>query len=58
MAKLKKVKVIHAEKRLGLIRARLEGYKAAKGQVLTYLDSHCECTKGNYVTSSIISLYL
>lgn len=40
------VKVIHTEERVGLIQARLMGAKVATGQVLTFLDAHCECTQG------------
>lgn len=40
------VHVVRSEKRTGLIRARLRGAEKAKGQVLTFLDAHCECTEG------------
>jgi len=40
------VKVLRTGKRSGLIRARLIGAAQTKGQVITFLDAHCECTKG------------
>ncbi|KAK8765461.1 LOW QUALITY PROTEIN: polypeptide N-acetylgalactosaminyltransferase 13-like [Amblyomma americanum] len=39
------VKVMRTGKRSGLIRARLLGAAAVKGQVITFLDAHCECTQ-------------
>ncbi|EYC19912.1 hypothetical protein Y032_0023g777 [Ancylostoma ceylanicum] len=46
MAQLPKVNILRLEKRHGLVRARLRGAAAAKGKVLTFLDSHCECMEG------------
>ncbi|XP_046336760.2 polypeptide N-acetylgalactosaminyltransferase 5-like isoform X1 [Haliotis rufescens] len=46
VAKLPKVKVIRSPKREGLVRARLMGTEVAKAEVLTFLDSHCECVMG------------
>ncbi|EEB13944.1 UDP-GalNAc:polypeptide N-acetylgalactosaminyltransferase, putative [Pediculus humanus corporis] len=40
------VTVLRTPKRSGLIRARLLGAKHVKGQVITFLDAHCECTEG------------
>ncbi|KAG7202004.1 hypothetical protein KM043_004691 [Ampulex compressa] len=39
-------KVIRSGKRIGLVNARLLGAEKAQGQVLTFLDAHCECTVG------------
>ena len=44
--KFPKVKIIHLKKREGLIRARLIGVSAAKGETVTFLDSHVECSIG------------
>ncbi|KAL4608974.1 polypeptide N-acetylgalactosaminyltransferase 13-like isoform X4 [Arapaima gigas] len=40
------VRILRMEKRSGLIRARLRGAAATRGQVITFLDAHCECTTG------------
>uniref|UniRef100_A0A8C7WRK4 Glycosyltransferase 2-like domain-containing protein n=1 Tax=Oryzias sinensis TaxID=183150 RepID=A0A8C7WRK4_9TELE len=42
MVRLPKVRILRTKKREGLIRTRLLGAAAAKGEVITFLDSHCE----------------
>ena len=39
-------KVLRSQKRVGLVNARLLGANKAKGEVVTFLDAHCECTVG------------
>ena len=36
------VKIVRAEKRLGLIRGRMAGADVSTGDVLVFLDAHCE----------------
>ncbi|KAI4871770.1 hypothetical protein NFI96_010924 [Prochilodus magdalenae] len=43
---LKIVKVVRQPERKGLITARLLGASHAQGEVLTFLDAHCECFYG------------
>lgn len=39
-------RVLRSERRAGLIKARILGANEARGEVLTFLDAHCECTVG------------
>ncbi|KRZ68397.1 putative N-acetylgalactosaminyltransferase 6 [Trichinella papuae] len=40
------VLIVRSKERIGLIQARILGAEKALGDVLTFLDSHCECTEG------------
>lgn len=44
--KNRNIRLLRLKNRLGLIRARLHGARAATGDVLIFLDAHCEAATG------------
>lgn len=40
------IKILRSTTRIGLIKSRLLGVEKAQGKVLTFIDAHCEATKG------------
>nr|XP_056713984.1 polypeptide N-acetylgalactosaminyltransferase 15 [Euleptes europaea] len=46
ISKLAGVKLIRSNKRLGVIQGRMLGAARATGDIVVFMDSHCECLKG------------
>lgn len=40
------IRILRSRERIGLIKARLLGVRKAHGRVLTFIDAHCEATRG------------
>ena len=48
------IKIVRNQKREGLIRARIEGWKVATGEVTGFFDAHVEFTPSWYVLDSSV----
>lgn len=53
MRQLNIVRVVRQPERKGLITARLLGASVAQGEILTFLDAHCEKTHNQNVTQAV-----
>lgn len=51
------VRLVRQKKRIGLTKAKIIGSRLAKGQVLIFLDSHCECHDG-WIEPLLYGIYL
>lgn len=49
-----RVSIIRSTERIGLIKARIMGANKATGDVLVFLDSHCEATEGKSLMEEFI----
>jgi len=48
LALLTVVRLVRIHHQVGVVRARQQGAALAEADVLIFLDSHCECTTGNF----------
>lgn len=52
------VKLKRMEERQGLIRAKIEGAKFATGEVVVFLDSHCEANSGWFAFKKYLAIFI
>lgn len=49
------VRILRQRVRGGLVKARLRGAQQARGEILVFLDAHCEVTKGELLMNRDLS---